>query len=131
MIVLDTHVLIWWISGARKLPLRASRELRSAKPETPAVVSAISTFEIATAVRRGRLQLGAPLENWFADIAALPEIRIHPVTQEVALLAASLPGDAPGDPADRLIAATSIILGARLVSADKHLQRLPQLQVVW
>lgn len=39
--------------------------------------------------------------------------------------------DAPGDPADRLIAATTIVLGARLISADKHLRRLPQRQVVW
>ena len=131
MIVLDTHVLIWWLSGARKLTARASREVRSAKSGSPALVSAISTFEIATAVRRGRLELGVPLENWFADLSALPEVRIQPVTQEIALLGAQFPDEAPGDPADRLIAATALVHGARLVTADSRLRGLPQLQTVW
>lgn len=93
--------------------------------------SAISAFEIATAVRRGRLDLRVPLDRWFADLAMLPELRLQPVTDEIARIAGSFDRTVPGDPADRIIAATAIALGAKLVTADARLRRVPQLQTVW
>ncbi len=131
MIVLDTHALIWWVNGGPGLSARARRELRAASAHDPAAVSAISAFEIRTAVRRGRLDLGVPIEQWFADLAALPELRFQPVTTEIAVLAGSFGKDAPGDPADRLIAATALALKAKLVTADARLRRFPQLHTVW
>lgn len=131
MIVLDTHVLVWWVSGAGRLSPRARRELRSAVPRAPALASAISVLEIATAVRRGRLSLGVPVGQWFADLGALPELRLQPVTADIAALAGSFDEHAPGDPADRLIAATAISLGAKLITADSRLRAMPRLQSAW
>jgi len=131
VIVLDTHVLIWWIGGGRKLSARARREMKNAMPESPAEVSAISALEIATAVRRGRLDLGMPVEEWFADLNKLPEVRFRPVSAAMAQLAGSFDPSAPADPADRLIAATAIVLGATLITADDKLRGFPPVRTAW
>ena len=131
MIVLDTHVLVWWVSGSKALSARAKREIRSAQAAGRLCASAISLLEIATAVRRGRLALGSPLDRWCEDLARLPELQIQPVTAEIARVAGAFDASAPGDPADRIIAATALALGARLVTADVRLRRFPQLQTVW
>lgn len=131
MIVLDTHALIWWAVGDRHLSARALRAIRAASKAGGVFASAISVMEIATAVRRGRLTLSVPFEQWMADLRALPELRFEPVTAEIAALAGSFDGAMHGDPADRIIAATARMLGARLVTADDRLRGLPNVAAVW
>jgi PIN domain nuclease of toxin-antitoxin system len=131
VIVLDTHVLVWWVNGAPSLSAKAQREIRSALRHGPAQVSAISAFEIRTAARRGRLELRIPADQWLRDAAALPELLFQPVTHEIARRAGSFEDSVPGDPADRIIAATALALGAKLVTADDRLRRVPHLPTIW
>ena len=131
MILLDTHALVWWVADAARLSVRAKRAIRSALREGHVIASAISLFEIATAIRRRRLALAVPPEQWLADIRLLPELRFEPVSAEIAEVAGSFDEAFPGDPADRIIAATAIALGLNLVTADRRLRRAPRLQAVW
>lgn len=131
MIVLDTHVLVWWVTGASALSMRARRALQNAAQVGATCVSTISVFEIATAVRRGRLALGSSLDQWLRDLDILPELRFEPVTAEIARLAGTFSESMPGDPADRIIVATAISLRAKLVTADGRLRKTPHLQTVW
>ncbi len=131
MIVLDTHALVWWVSGSGRLSARAKRALNEALREGPAFASTISVLEIATAVRRGRLVLASPLGEWLADLRTLPELRFEPVSVEIAELAGSFGDSTPGDPADRVIVATARTLGAKLVTADEALRASPQVPAVW
>jgi PIN domain nuclease of toxin-antitoxin system len=131
VIVLDTHALIWWVAGDRRLSARALRAIRVAARAGAVFASAISVMEIATAVRRGRLTLSVPFEQWLADLRSLPELQFEPVTAEIAALAGSFDGAMHGDPADRIIAATVRTLGARLVTADERLRGLPEVVAVW
>ena len=131
MLVLDTHVLVWWVSGAARLSARARRELKAATARAPAIVPAISIFEVATAARRGRLELSVPVDEWLADVQSLPEIRVQPLDAAIAALAASFGDEAPGDPADRMIAATAVALRATLLTADARLRALPGLRSAW
>ncbi len=131
MIVLDTHVLVWWVSGSGRLSVRAKRAIDQSLRRGPVIVPTISVLEIVTAVRRGRLQLGSPLDQWLADLRALPELEFHPVSAEIAELAGSFDQATPGDPADRIIVATALTLRAKLVTADERLRASPTIVTVW
>jgi PIN domain nuclease of toxin-antitoxin system len=131
LIVLDTHVLVWWVSGSGRLSGRAIRAIHHGLRQTPLIASAITVLEIVTAVRRGRLELGLPVGQWIADLQALPELRFEPVSVEIARIAGSFEDALPGDPADRIIVATARVLGARLVTADARLRKSPQVVTVW
>lgn len=131
MIVLDTHVLVWWVSGSGRLSARAKRTIEQSARQTPLIVSAITVLEIVTAVRRGRLALGSPVEQWLADLRALPELHFEPVTAEIAQLAGNFDETVPGDPADRIIVATAQTLHAKLVTADERLAKSRHVAAVW
>lgn len=130
MIVLDTHALIWWLENPRKLAASARRRVMAAARQHKLTVSAVSTFEIATLLRQGRLKLRADPDTWFNALCSLPELHITPVTAAIAWRAGRLQETMPGDPVDRMIAATAIELGAVLVTADERL-RQHGLQTVW
>jgi len=131
VIVLDTHVLVWWVSGSGRLSVRAKRAIDQSLRQGPAIVSAITLLEIATAVRRGRLEFGLPLDQWLADLYALSELQFEPVSAEIAQLAGSFEDKTPGDPADRIIIATALTLRAKLVTADARLRASSHVVAVW
>jgi PIN domain nuclease of toxin-antitoxin system len=131
LIVLDTHVLVWWLTQAPGLSTGGKRAIGKHTAAGEIVASTISVLEIVTAVRRGRLQLTVPVEQWLADMRSIPELHMEPVSADIAALAGSLPEPMHGDPADRIIAATATTLGAALVTADDRLRALPALQTIW
>jgi PIN domain nuclease of toxin-antitoxin system len=131
VIVLDTHVLVWWMWDSKRLSRRAAASIASALREGPVAVSAMSIFEIATAVRRGRMAFAIPVDQVVDDLRLLPELHFEPVGHEIARRAGGFAESAPGDPADRMIAATAMALRARLVTADRKLAKLPGLETVW
>ncbi len=129
--VLDTHALLWWLGAADRLSPAAKRALRRVSAERPAVVSAISLFELTTAARRGRLELAMPIEQWLADACSLPELRVEPVTPAIAVRAGRFGDELHGDPGDRLIAATALDLALPLLTADSKLQAVRVLKTIW
>lgn len=131
MIVLDTHALIWWVSRSSRLTARARHTVSRALQRGPVAASAISLFEIATAVRRGRLDLGLPVGEWLGELLHIAELRVEPITAAIAQAAGRLPDSLPGDPADRLIVATTRALNARLVTADQRLRGSGLVETVW
>jgi PIN domain nuclease of toxin-antitoxin system len=131
VIVLDTHVLIWWLGEPSSLSAKARRSIAKEASRNGIIVSAISVLEIVTAARRGRLRLAVPVEAWLADTKLLPEFRYESVSAEIAQLAGSFGDDMHGDPADRIIAATAIVLNAPLVTADTKLRAFGMLDTLW
>lgn len=131
LILLDTHALVWWVADPARLSSRAKRAIGRALREGGVAASAISLFEIATAIRRRRLVLEAPPERWLADLRLLPELHFEPVSAAIAELAGSFDDGFPGDPADRVIAATAMATGLQLVTADARLRRAPRLGTLW
>jgi PIN domain nuclease of toxin-antitoxin system len=131
VILLDTHALVWWVTVDRRLTAAAQRAIKTALRSGPVLASAISVMEIATAVRRGRLVLTVPIDQWLADLRSLPEVQFEPVTAEIAALAGSIDGAMHGDSADRIIAATARAHGACIVTADARLRGLKDVVTVW
>lgn len=129
--VLDSHVLVWWLSETKLLSRNARKAIAAAEEASSLVVSAISVFEIVTAVRRGRLQFTRTTDSWLADAFSLPQLRFQPISTEIARIAADFGEEMHGDPADRIIAATAFVLGAPLITADAKLRVCPAVKTIW
>lgn len=131
MILLDTHAWVWWLSDPRRLSSTARKAADEAARGDGAHVSCISTWEVAMLAARGRLDLTMDVADWLARAEALPYFRFHPVDNPVALRAVLLPEPFHRDPADRIIVATALSLGAAVVTADDRLRRYPHVRTVW
>jgi PIN domain nuclease of toxin-antitoxin system len=127
-LLLDTYTLVGAVSEGRRLSARA-REL-ILDPANEMFVSAISVYEIGTAVQKRRLDLALPPRAWFAR--ALSEYSIRPVevTWEIAAAAMELPG-IHWDPGDRLIIATAVTRDLTLLTPDRDIQRYPGVKLAW
>lgn len=126
MIVLDTHVWLWWLIAPRHL----SRAARRAIHGTDAIgVSAISVFEIVELASRDRITLHAPVREWIRNALAEERVEALPITSAVATDAAQLHFAA--DPADRIIYATARSAGALLVTKDERLRQFDPSLAVW
>jgi len=82
-------------------------------------------------VDRGRLELTTGVDDWVAASQALPFLEFVPVDSRVALRAVRLPGSFHPDPADRMIVATALVLGAQVVSKDERMHAYPHVSAVW
>lgn len=132
MNVLDTHTLIWWVNGGDALSPAASEAIVDAVSRGTGVqVSAISAWEIAMLVSKGRLALSMDLDDWLATVAAIPDVRIVPVTAQVAVQSTRLPGAFHADPADRMIVALAREQNATLITADHRIQAYPHVRWLW
>jgi PIN domain nuclease of toxin-antitoxin system len=128
MIVLDTHAWLWWVSKPSDLS-RAARQRIGA--ETRIGVSAISCLEVATAVAKGRISLDRDPLSWLEQALALPKMELLPLTPAIAVKATQFGNDFPGDPADRIIAATSILESAALITKDSRIRNYSAVNTVW
>lgn len=128
MIVLDTHAWIWWAASSRELSAPARHAIDGADCVG---VCAISLWEVAMLVAKGRLEFDRDPLEWMQQALALPRVELLPVTPDVAVEAAALGGEFPGDPADRLIVATALDYGAPLVTRDAKIRRSGVVRTVW
>jgi PIN domain nuclease of toxin-antitoxin system len=115
-LLLDTQVALWWLIGAKRLGAGARRRIGSSE----CVVSVASVWEVAIKHRLGRLPV-SPAS--FRDEMAQAGAAILPVEDEHAIRSADLP-TSHGDPFDRLLLATAITEGLRLMTADRALVEL-------
>ncbi len=127
-VVLDSHVLHWWSAEPQRLSETARRAVEQADE---LAVAAITWYELAWLAEHERIQSTIPIRAWLLQLAE--QVRTIGITPAVATSAASLPSSFPGDPADRLIYATAVEHGWRLVTKDRRLRshRHPRPVAVW
>jgi PIN domain nuclease of toxin-antitoxin system len=128
LIVLDTATWLWVCSDMSKLSDPGRELFTSAEI---ALVSAISAWEVGMLVSKRRIALDRTVERWVDEAGRVGIIEIAPVDQRIAVFATQLPGEAPGDPADRIIAATALVNGCPLVTPDRALRDYPFVPTVW
>lgn len=132
MILLDTHALVWWVAEPKRIPAKARRALDTAvKAGESIVVSSISLWEIAMLVARKRLTLTIDADTWITSVEALPFLTFVPVDNRIAVRSVQLDDFPHRDPADRLIIATALGLGATVVTADARLRGYKPLATLW
>lgn len=120
-ILLDTHAFIWLMEGEETLS-RESRQLINRLSQKKFIfVAAISIWEIAMLQAKKRIVLKMPLQKWVEKATSLPFLKIIDLNPEIAIQSCKLPGNFHGDPADRMIVATSRILDVPLLTRDKKI----------
>jgi len=88
-------------------------------------------LEIATLDRRGRITLAGGATRWIRAALGEPRVEELPLTAEIAIEAAALPDSFPGDPVDRVVYATSLVTGSRLVTRDRRITSHDPRRAVW
>jgi PIN domain nuclease of toxin-antitoxin system len=127
MIVLDTHIWVWWIHGSDTLTPEQMSVIE--ENETGVIgVSAISCWEVAKLVERGRLQLDVPVEEWLEQALNYPGVRLLELTPEIAVESTRLPGEFHRDPADQIIVATARLFDCLLLTADGLIKDYPHVK---
>ena len=118
-VMLDTHVWIWLMEGNLAIPTAARKSIEQAAAAGQLWVSAISTWEVAMRAAKGRVVFSLDVQTWIDQALAAPGLRLAPLSPEIAVASAHLPGSFHGDPADRILVATARALTARLATADR------------
>ena len=75
MILLDTHVWVWWVHGNPRLP-EDQRKMLDARVDDGLGVSIISCWEVAKLVDRGRLSFSQDVADWLGIALAYPGVRL-------------------------------------------------------
>jgi len=118
--LVDTHVVIWWLGGSKKLPAEHRRVIRNALHHRELVaISAITLLEIAVLGQPGSRR-HIPADKVLSEIDSSPDFQVLPLTVEIAAEVAAM-GRSLRDPIDRTIVATARIHGLRLITADQRI----------
>lgn len=128
MILLDTHIWVWWVQDPHKLSQPHRSKLQEQEQAGEIGVSAISLWEIAKLVELGRLSLPCSVENWLAQALTYPGITLLPLTVEIAVSSTRLPDGFHRDPADQIIVATARVLDCPLMTVDQRIRAYPHVK---
>ena len=120
MILLDTHIWVWWVHGDAHLSQTHVALLQQHEP-TGLGVSAMSCWEVAKLVEKGRLKLPCPIDQWMRQALNYPGVMLLPLQPEIAIESTRLPGSFHDDPADQILVATARIHGCPIVTMDRRI----------
>jgi PIN domain nuclease of toxin-antitoxin system len=129
VIILDTHIWIWWSQEDSRLSAYQRDAIEDARIDGVGVCT-ISLIEIARLVQKGRIILPKLIHEWFDIALAQQGVILISITPEIAIDAANLPGSFHKDPADRIIVATARAYDCPLVTADKEILAYPEVKLL-
>ena len=118
MILLDTHIWLWWLLGDGNLSPkeREALDIKASKKELS--ISWVTIWETEILERKQRISLQPDFQTWIQQATNPLFITVLPVDIDVVLAQRSLPASFHADPADRLISATSILSTYPLATHD-------------
>jgi PIN domain nuclease of toxin-antitoxin system len=119
VIVLDTHIWVWWVQNDARLTQQQQDWIESYQ-STGLGVSVFSSWEVAKLVSKGRLTLPEPVEEWLKTALAYPGVQLLPLTVPIVVQSTQLTGF-HNDPADQIIVATAKVYGCPLLTADNKI----------
>lgn len=129
MIVLDTHIWIWWVHGDAKLQQGFHAYLQTHEAQGLGV-SIISCWEVAKLVELNRLSLPTPVADWLDQALAYPGVRLLDLTPRIVVESTQLPGTFHRDPADQMIVATARLYNCPVMTVDAKILAYPHVQKI-
>lgn len=131
MILLDTCAIIWDTLAPEKLTKKAKQAISCAAADNEIMVCDISLWEIAMSVKRNRLTINDTATDFINLFLESRNAYVQPITAEIAGLSVNLDHKINKDPADRLIAATSLIYSAPIITSDNTFRKSNILETIW
>jgi len=128
MIMLDTHVWVYLISEDQKQ--LSPKALRAIKHADSLLISAITSWEAALLIKKGRLQVTLEMERWINYGLKYPKLKVIDINPEILIKSVMLDGLHP-DPANRIIVATSLLHNSPLITNDKRLLEWEGVETIW
>lgn len=129
MIVLDTHIWVWWVHNPGQLS-KSQQELISENEADLIGVSAISCWEVAKLVELNRLTLPLEIGEWFEQALNYPGIQLLALSPEIAIESTRLPEKFHRDPADQMIVATARVYQCPLITSDEKILNYGHVETV-
>lgn len=121
-LLLDTHIWIWLINGENSLSKKLIKAINETAQKNALFISAISLWEVSMLEAKGKIAFERPCIDWINSALKAPGINLVGLNPSIAVESCNLPNSFHGDPADRIIIATSRIEGHTLVTYDKKIQ---------
>ena len=129
MILLDTHALLWWALDPGQLSAAAA-EACTRMERDGGFASAISIWELAVKVERGKLELPLSMDELVHRIEKSAVVELLAVDTATWLRSATLEWD-HRDPADRVIVATALESGLPILTKDATLHAFGGVACIW
>ena len=130
LILLDTHVVLWIAMSPERISKHARTALDEARRDDAGIaISDITLLEIARLSRSGRVDLNPNLEEFLAE--AETRFVVLPMSGRICIRAYDLPSSYPNDPVDRVIGATALVEGLKLITADRAIRKSRALPTIW
>lgn len=124
MILLDTHVWVWWMTHDPRLTGRLQARFDGDRSDRLGV-SVISCWEVAQLVSKQRIGLDRPTYDWIQSALNMPRVELVAFGPDIAVEANELPEPFHRDPADRILVATARLLRVPLLTADAKILDYP------
>ena len=129
MILLDTHIWVWWMTASTQLTAR-HQHLLNVHQSSGLGVSIISCWEVAKLVEIGRIGFTLPVLDWLQQAIAHPALKLLDLNPEIAVASTQLPPPFHRDPADQIIVASARHYGLPLLTADTRILAYPHVTVL-
>lgn len=123
MIVLDTHIWIWWVSKNSRLTQNHQKYIQQYSSQGLGI-SIISCWEVAKLVEKNRLDLSINVDRWLEKALSYPNVKILDLTVPIIVQSTQLIGF-HNDPADQIIVATANVYNCPLLTADNKILNYP------
>lgn len=128
MIVLDTHIWVWWVDGNQRLT-KANEQWIQQHQSQGLGVSIISCWEVAKLVENNKLVLSCSVSEWLNGALAYPGVQLLDLTLPIVVESTQLVGF-HRDPADQIIVATARIYQCPLLTVDEKILNYPNVQTL-
>ncbi|MGK7874708.1 MAG: type II toxin-antitoxin system VapC family toxin [Xenococcaceae cyanobacterium] len=128
MIILDTHIWVWWVDDNKQLS-EQHRQWIKENQSFGLGVSVISCWEVAKLVEKGRLVLACTVEEWLEAALAYPGVQLLNLTVPIIVQSTQLKGF-HADPADQIIVATAKVYDCLLLTADNKILKYSEVKTL-
>jgi PIN domain nuclease of toxin-antitoxin system len=119
VVLIDTHIWIWWLAGLPQLPAKYRRALNGLA--TPPLLSVISLWEASMLIARSRISVSPTPAQWLAEATRPDAVQLVQLNASIAEELLMLPRTLPRDPADQIIAASARALHVPVLTMDRRL----------